>query len=324
MISLDRLAALPWFGALPLDLRKKLAKKLREESFAAGQTIFSEGDPGGALYFLAEGRVAIQKIIHREQGLFKTLSVMGPGDFFGEMSLLEKSPRWASAVTLAPTVLLCLSAKELGEWLTADAPVPLRLVLPFVESLNARLRQTSREMILFFDVGSVLALNLESSALAGRLTDVLARGFDEPVSAGFFLWNEFAGEYDMVASAGSWADKFKGPRPPADPLFQWMEEKGECALVSNWPADDRFEEAARALWPPFKSLLAAPVLGDRLAVGHVVFGFEREADYFTPTHRRILAGVVNVVSPAFDSAHLRVEKRSRERLARARQSAVDF
>lgn len=163
MISLERLAALPSFQSLPVDLRRKLAKRLREESFAAGQTVFSEGDAGDALYFLAEGRVAIQKVLNREQGLFKTLSVMGPGDFFGEMSLLEKTPRWASAVTLAPTVLLSLSAKELGAWLSADAPVPLRLVLPFVESLNARLRQTSREMILFFDVGSVLSLNLESS-----------------------------------------------------------------------------------------------------------------------------------------------------------------
>jgi CRP-like cAMP-binding protein len=324
VIPLDRLEAIPFFSEVPLDVRRPLAEEFSEEFVPAGQTIFSEGEAGDALFFIAEGKVVIQKSVDKKKGSVKTLSVLGPGDFFGEMALLEKAPRWASAVAQEPTRLLSLSAGNLRTWLSADAKVPLRLFLPFVQSLNARLRQSTREMILLFDVGGVLAQNLDAPSLATQLLGVLARGFDDPVSASFYLWNEFSGEYDAVVQMGAWLGQARASRNDADPLFHWMAEKGECVLSQDWLSDPRFEESARSLWPRFKSLLAAPVLGERRPIGHVVFGHESEANYFTVTQRRVLAGVVNLVAPAFESATLRLERISQERLTRARQSSIDY
>lgn len=324
MIPLERLGALPFFAEVPLDLRRPLAEKFSEESFSASQTVFSEGDDGDALYFVAEGRVTIQKTVDKKKGLFKTLSILGPGDFFGEMALLEKAPRWASAVAQSPTLLLSLPAEEFRSWLSADAKVPLRLFLPFVQSLNVRLRQSTREMILLFDVGGVLAQNLDAVSLATQLLEVLTKGFDDPVSACFYLWNEFSGEYEPVARLGAWLENTLSSRVDADPLFHWMAEKGECVLSQEWPSDSRFNETARSTWPRFHSLLAAPVMGERRPIGHVVFGHEVEGGYFTTTQRRVLAGVVNLVAPAFENASLRLEKTSQDRLARARQSSIDY
>lgn len=324
MISLDRLGAIPFFSEVPLDVRRPLAEKFVEESVPAGETIFSEGDEGDALFFIADGRVSIQKTVDKKKRSVKTLSILGPGDFFGEMALLEKAPRWASAVAQAPTALLSLSAEDLRSWLSDDAKVPLRLFLPFVQSLNARLRQSTREMILLFDVGGVLAQNLDASSLATQLLDVLTRGFDDPVSACFYLWNEFSGEYDAVVQLGSWGGHGRRSRSDADPLFHWMAEKGECVLSLDWESDSRFDENTRSLWPRFKSLLAAPVTGERRPIGHVVFGHEDEGGYFTATQRRVLAGVVNLVAPAFENASLRLERISQERLTRARQSSIDY
>ena len=324
MISTDRLGAIPFFAEVPADVRELLAEKMAEESFPAGQTIFSEGEEGDALFFIAEGRVAILKTVDKKKGSVKTLSVLGPGDFFGEMALLEKVPRWASAVAQAPTVLLSLRAGDLRAWVSADAKIPLRLLLPFVQSLNARLRHSTREMILLFDVGSVLAKNLDAPALAAQLLDVLMRGFDDPVSACFYLWNEFSGEYDAVVQGGAWMGNARPSRADADPLFHWMAENGECVLSSDWLSDPRFEETTRSLWPRFKSVLAAPVMGERRPIGHVVFGHETEEGYFTSTQRRVLAGVVNLVAPAFENASVRLERISQERLSRARQSSIDY
>ena len=66
MISTDRLGAIPFFAEVPADVRELLAEKMAEESFPAGQTIFSEGEEGDALFFIAEGRVAILDVYKRQ------------------------------------------------------------------------------------------------------------------------------------------------------------------------------------------------------------------------------------------------------------------
>jgi CRP-like cAMP-binding protein len=324
VITVERLAVIPFFTGVPPETRLRLAAKLTEASFPAGHTLFSEGEEGDALYFLMEGRVAIQKSVDKNKGTSKTLSVLVSGDFFGEMSLLEKAPRSASAITQEPSTVLSLPAEELRAWLAEDAKIPVRFFLPFVQSLTGRLRQTTREMILLFDVGGLLAQNLDATTLAGRLTEILARGFDEPVSAAFYLWNEFSGEYERVVGTGVWEKSAVDSRTDADPLFHWMAEKGECVLSGEWRSDNRFDRPTRSVWPSFCSVLAAPVMGERRPVGNLIFGHEREPGYFTTTQRRVLAGVVNLVAPAFENASLRLEKNAQERLARARQSSIDF
>lgn len=56
-------------------------------------------------------------------------------------------------------------------------------------------------------------------------------------------------------------------------------------------------------------------MGGRAPIGHVVLGHEGEERSFTPTQRRVLAGVVNLVAPAFENASVRLEKSSQDRLA---------
>lgn len=323
MTAADRLAGFPLFMDLPDPFRRELAAHMQEVKAEAGQVLFSEGDAGDALYFIVEGRVAVQKAIDRKNGLYKTLSQLSAGDFFGEMALLENAPRWATVVTLKPTVLLKLSAGDVRRWLTEDAQVPLRFVLPFIQSLNGRLRQATREMILLFDVGGVLAQASEADVLASRLTAVLARSFDETVRLAFYLWNDYSSEYDLKAHS-SWPAPFRGSRAETDPLLNWMGQKGECVLAADWPSDSRFNEADRSLWPGFQSVLAAPVVGDRRPVGYVVLGHESDPTFFSGTHRRVLAGVVNLVAPAFENASLRQERLAQERLARTRHRSVEY
>lgn len=317
MTTSDRLAGFPLFLDLPEAFRTELAARLQEVRAESGQVLFSEGDTGDALYFIVEGRVAVQKAIDRKNGLYKTLSQLSAGDFFGEMALLENAPRWATVVALKPTVLLKLSASDVRAWLTADAQIPLRVVLPFIQSLNGRLRQATREMILLFDVGGVLAQASDADVLASRLAAVLARSFDETARLAFYLWNDYSAEYELKAHS-SWPAEFHESRPETDPLLKWMGQKGECLLAPDWPSDARFDASARSVWPGFQSVLAAPVVGDRRPVGFVVLGHDSDPAFFSGTHRRVLAGVVNLVAPAFENAFLRQERLSQERLARTR------
>src|SRR3954463_121840 len=69
----------------------------------AGTTLFREGDPGRTMYVIRSGRVNIWKRIAESE---ITLAVLGPGEFFGEMALLEGLPRSASATVIEDATLV--------------------------------------------------------------------------------------------------------------------------------------------------------------------------------------------------------------------------
>ncbi len=75
--------------------------------FSPGKTIFEEGDPGNEMYVIIQGEVEIRK--NTSSKTSKTLIVLHAGDVFGEMALIEKKSRSASAVAAKPTKLLVLN-----------------------------------------------------------------------------------------------------------------------------------------------------------------------------------------------------------------------
>ena len=73
--------------------------------YAAGETIFSYGDPGHALYIVRAGEVEIY--VKNDQGEKIVLEISQPGDIFGEISLLDDGPRtaWVTAATMPISTL---------------------------------------------------------------------------------------------------------------------------------------------------------------------------------------------------------------------------
>jgi CRP/FNR family transcriptional regulator, cyclic AMP receptor protein len=100
------LARTPLFRGLPARAIEVAASVVRVRSFPAETLLFQEGDPGDALYVLAAGLVKISKV--DLGGHEKTLAMMRPPAFFGEMALLSGARRSASAITLEPSTCLLL------------------------------------------------------------------------------------------------------------------------------------------------------------------------------------------------------------------------
>ena len=112
------LLATPFFGGLPdlsLDL---LMSMLVERRFEAGSTVVAEGEPGRSMFIVKSGRLAVSK--RTNSGRVIPISVLQPGDFFGEMTLIEMQNRSATVVADAPTVLYELTAKNLYACYKAD------------------------------------------------------------------------------------------------------------------------------------------------------------------------------------------------------------
>jgi CRP-like cAMP-binding protein len=130
----DRAATTKLLGAVPIfsSLDKKhlqtLATAAAERNFNPGDVIVSEGQKGLGFYLIAEGQVTVDKA-------GKTVAMLGPGQFFGEMALLDEQPRTANVKAVARTRCLVLSPWEFWGSVGKDP-----------EALRSLLRETVRRL----------------------------------------------------------------------------------------------------------------------------------------------------------------------------------
>jgi len=110
-----------------------------EKAVADGETIVRVGDAGAEMYVIKTGRVRISRPM---AGRDVVLSELGPGDFFGEMSLLESLPRDADAVAVGETRLLVLNAGSLLVRLRRDPTFALEML----HRLSGRVRTLNAEL----------------------------------------------------------------------------------------------------------------------------------------------------------------------------------
>src|SRR6266700_3050793 len=103
------LASIPMFESLSAEDLAGLAARLEEQEIPEGTTVFSQGDVGTTMYIIVEG--AVEVLI--DQGKRKiVLATMFPGQYFGELSLLDGGKRSATVRTLKPTIVLALNRED--------------------------------------------------------------------------------------------------------------------------------------------------------------------------------------------------------------------
>jgi CRP-like cAMP-binding protein len=129
------LAEVPLFGDLPARQLKRLADLASTATFEAGHEIVKEGAAGSVFYVIAEGSAKVA----RSSG--RTIAKLGPGEFFGELSILTGTPRMASVTaTASPTVCVTLSSRALRAALEDEPKLALRIL----ENVASRLMAAER------------------------------------------------------------------------------------------------------------------------------------------------------------------------------------
>lgn len=96
--DVDVLSRAPLFEALDEQGAKALRANVTEVRLARGQTLFNEGETGDRLYVVLEGKIKLTRTA--PDGRENLLSVLGPSEMFGELSLFDPRPRTASAIAV--------------------------------------------------------------------------------------------------------------------------------------------------------------------------------------------------------------------------------
>ena len=133
----DLLSRVPLFGSLAEPERVACGEKFREFRLEKGQLLFSRGDPGINLFIVAEGQIRLA--IATAEGRELSFQVVGRGDLFGEISLLDGGERSTEATVLTPTIVYSLDRAEFLR-LRADYPAITDATIRF---LCKRLRAVS-------------------------------------------------------------------------------------------------------------------------------------------------------------------------------------
>ena len=138
------LVATPFFGGLSDASLDLLISMLVERRFDLGASIVAEGEPGRSMYIVHSGELVVSKIA--ESGRVIRMTRRGPGDFFGEMTLIEPQNRSATVVAETPTVLYELTARNLYAYYKADIHAYVMVMQNINRELCRRLRRADNRI----------------------------------------------------------------------------------------------------------------------------------------------------------------------------------
>lgn len=158
----------PLFTALDDASAVSLRASMDSVKIAKGSILFAEGDEGDHLYVIVEGKVKLGT--SSGDGRENLLSILGPGEMFGELSLFDPNPRTSTATAVTDAKLLSLGQAKLIPWLADHPPVALHLLA----ALAQRLRRTNEAVgdLVFSDVpGRVAKALIDLGERFGKQTD---------------------------------------------------------------------------------------------------------------------------------------------------------
>jgi CRP-like cAMP-binding protein len=151
-MELSHLKKIPLFANLKNDHLAKIASIGKERSFKGSEVIFKEGDHGAELYTIISGKVRISKMV---PGIGEeALAILEPGAYFGEMALIDDTPRSADAIAHIGCSLWVIQKADLEELMFLNKDLAYELLWEFVRTLSNRLRETNDKIKAFFALSS--------------------------------------------------------------------------------------------------------------------------------------------------------------------------
>ncbi|MED5464060.1 MAG: Crp/Fnr family transcriptional regulator [Myxococcota bacterium] len=156
------------FSGLSPELTEQLVRSLNSISLKKNTLIFGKDSDGDGLYIIRSGQVKV--VLQNEEGKEIILATFQPGDFFGEMSLLDGRPRSANVFTTQNTQLLVLSRQSLFQHIEQYPTTGLKILM----EMSSRLRRADEvigNLVMLDAYGRVARVLIDLSEQQGEVTE---------------------------------------------------------------------------------------------------------------------------------------------------------
>ena len=143
MTRIELIKKVDIFSGLDKAYLEQISEYCVEKSYKEGETIIRQGDSGIGLFMIVSGLVTIMKETAGGEHLY--IAEHGPGEFFGEMSVLDNAPRSANVIAKEDTICLVLSAWDFKARMATHPEIALK-ILPVIVR---RFRETNAKLLSF-------------------------------------------------------------------------------------------------------------------------------------------------------------------------------
>jgi CRP-like cAMP-binding protein len=150
--TIDVLRHLQIFSGLSNDELERVSELCEDKTYASGEQIFHEGEPGNRLFIVIEGEVRISRQIPGAGE--EALAVLKAGSMFGEMAVFDRSERSTDAISHGGTKVITISRAEFEMLLDFHRDIAYKVLWAVVRVLSGRLRATNDSL------RSVLAMSM--------------------------------------------------------------------------------------------------------------------------------------------------------------------
>ncbi len=140
----EMLSKIPVFENLSVKEIRQVASIVHHRQYVPGEYVFYQDDPGLGMYVIEKGNVAI--VLNNDDATKKEVATLSDGDFFGEIALLDESPRSASVIAKTEAELIGFFRPDLFDIIEKTPKAGLKIVLKLAEMLGERLRNTNNEL----------------------------------------------------------------------------------------------------------------------------------------------------------------------------------
>ena len=142
LLRLKVLENVPLFAGLSRRQLGKLLVKFFEKEYQPGETIFTEGDPGKALFIVLRGSVLICRTLHERE---ETLATLTAGAYFGELALIDDQPRFASARATEASLLLILYRSDFEDLMEGHRTLAIQVMVNLLKTLAGYVRRAQSQ-----------------------------------------------------------------------------------------------------------------------------------------------------------------------------------
>lgn len=313
MKSIENLKKITLFKELGEEALARFADIMQELSLSDGDTIFTEGDIGDALYVIIDGKVEIRKCIDPESGREKVLATLRAGDFFGDMSLYSGERRSASAYAVNESTLMRIGSSDYLTLTQTDTAIASKLSYAIIKILGSRLRTTSRELVVLFETGKLAGSVTNPDELCHNILNRVADLMQAEAGV-LVLFDELSNSIDVKAYKGLMPYKAGKPLNSGDNkgIIGRVFDSGEPIIARSIEDDPEISDTFKPV-EGIKSVLCVP-LSSQTGTGTIgaLLLCDTTENSYGDSEINLLMGVSRQIATALENARLNFEIRARQ------------
>lgn len=288
---------------------EKFKSIVRESDLGDGEVLFEAGDPGDALYLIREGAVRI--FIRLDKDEEKSLALLEAGTHLGEMTLLDGTPRSASARAEGPTRILKVQRDDFLALFKEYPQVALRLFISFLKVMGDRLRHTNEELVALYDVGKIIG---DAPPPGKMLKEILAR-LIASTNAEFgvvLTFNDISNMLEVAEAQGKGFDSVLGLKTGAGDGLAGLALKDRKTLrIEKLSESAEFSQAARFGYER-ENMLVVPLVRGEKPIGAIILGDRADGRAFDSANENLIQAVASQAAAAVEAALYQQDGAARE------------